>query len=229
QLMRVEGRPEEAALAKLVLEPEVREAAKRVVDERFEAIREHVVDQIDLLRDASDATRSGDRKRAEELQLELIRRFQGADVRSPLVAPLSKVLPPDAAAELTRMVDEYWAAWISAESGDGRGDEGRAGGDEAPDRGRVEARLRNQLVQAELAAVHRAYLLPLQQKLDRIYEVASVTDAQRAAIRNAVIQHVKQTRLRATAESRLALARAIMAELDEDQEAKILAAALTAA
>jgi len=215
---RVEGRPEEAAVALLVLEPEVREAASRVAEERFQAIREHVIDQIDLLRESSDATRAGDRKRAEELQLEIFRRFKDADERAPLVAPLSKVLPPERAAELARMVDEYWTAWIAEES-KGLGER---------DRTLVEARLRYRLFQAEMTAVHQVFLVPLQQKLERIYEIAAVTDEQRAAIRGAAIAFLKETRLRPSQEARLALARSILAELSEDQRAAILAASLAA-
>jgi hypothetical protein len=215
---RIEGRPEEAALAMLVLDPAVREAAKRVLDARLEAIREHVLDQIDLLRESSDATRAGDRKRAEELQGEMMRRFDGWRERAPLLAPLGDVLPPEAQAELVRMVDDYWTAWIASET---RGDRRRDPAD-------IEARLSRQLFQGELTAVYNATLRPLQQKLDRIYELAAVTDEQRAAIREAVIAHVKTTRLRPTEAQRLEFARAVIAPLDEEQRLRIVAAALTA-
>lgn len=218
RFVRVEGRPEEAAVPLLVLEPGAREAAMRVFDARFEAIREHVIDQIDLLREASDAVRSGDSKRADELQREMFRRFKGADERTPLIAPLAEVLPAAATAELTRMVDEYWAEWLDAESA------------EQPGRPReaIEARLKFQLFQGELSEVHAAILQPLQQKLDRIYEITEVTDTQRSAIRNAVIACVKESRLRPTGEARLALARAILAELSPEQREKVFAAALGA-
>jgi len=218
RFQRVDGRPEEAALALLVLEPEVREAAKQVTDRRFQSIRGHVIDQIDLLRESSDATRAGDGKRAEELQFELFRRFGGADDRSPLLADLVKVLPADAAADLTRMVDEYWTAWLAAEVAANPGRPAAA----------IEARLRHQLFQGELTEIYNAILRPLQQKLERIYEIASVTDAQRAVIRNAVIAYLKETGLRPSDTARLTLARAILAELDEGQREKVLAAALTA-
>lgn len=213
---RVEGRPEEAALAMLALEPAVREAAKRILDARLEAIREHILDEIDLLRESSDATRAGDRKRAEELQTELFRRFEGSGERAPLLSPLAEALPADAHAELVRMVDEYWRAWIASET---------AGNRRTPES--VEARFTRQLFQDELTTVHNATLRPLQQKLDRIYELAEVSDAQRAAIRAAVIEHVKRTRLRPSDDARLALARAILGALDEAQRERLFAAVIS--
>jgi len=218
RFQRIDGRPEEAALALLVLDPEVREAAKHVTERRYQSIREHLIDQIDLLRESSDATRAGDGKRAMELQLELFRRFGGADERSPLLADLVKLLPADAAADLTRMVDEYWTAWLAAETAANLGRPPAA----------TEGRLRQQLFQGELTAVYNAILRPLQQKLERIYEVASVTEAQRGVIRNALIAYVKETRLRPSDAARLTLARAILAELDDGQREKVLAAALIA-
>lgn len=218
RFQRVEGRPEEAAVALLVLDPEVREAAKQVTERRHQSIREHLIDQIDLLRESSDATRAGDGPRAVELQLELFRRFGGADERSPLLADLVKVLPAEAGANLTRMVDEYWTAWVAAETAANPGRPAAA----------IEGRLRQQLFQGELTAVYNAILKPLQQKLERIYEVASVTEAQRSVIRNALIAYVKETRLRPSEAARLTLARAILTELDDGQREKVLAAALTA-
>ncbi|MFM1822209.1 MAG: hypothetical protein RI967_475 [Planctomycetota bacterium] len=219
---RIEGRPEEAALAMLVLDPAVREAAKAVLDARLEAVRAHLLAEIDLLRDASDATRAGERKRAEEIQAELARRFRylgkGSEERAPLLAPLAEVLPPEAHAELRRMVDEYWTAWIASET---RGDRRRK-----PEA--VEARLVLQLLQGELTGAYNAVLRPLQQKIDRIHDIAKSTDAQRAAIRMALIAHAKATGLRPNEEERAAFARAILAELDEEQRARILAAALAA-
>ena len=219
---RVEGRPEEAALAMLALDPAVRERAKAVLDARLEAVRGHLLAEIDLLRDASDATRAGERKRAEEIQAELARRFrflgQEPDERSPLLAPLGEILPPDAHAELVRMVDEYWTAWIASET---RGDRRRAPG-------AVEARLALQLLQGELTAAYNAVLRPLQQKIDRIYEITGVSDAQRAAIRAALIEYARSTRLRPSEAERTAFARAILAELDDEQRARLLAAAIAA-
>ncbi|MFM1803385.1 MAG: hypothetical protein RL136_264 [Planctomycetota bacterium] len=216
RLRRIEGRPEVAALAMLAIDPDVRDAAMRIVEERFEVVREHVIDQIDLLRESSDATRAGDRARAEELQREMIRRFDGWSERAPLLMSLAAVMPADAHAELTRMVDEYWSAWLASEAGTGN----RAKPAE------LERRLAAQLLRGELTAVHNAALRPLQQRLDRIYEVAEVTDEQRAVIREAVIAHVKSTRLRQDADARLALSRAILAVLDDMQKERILAAAL---
>jgi hypothetical protein len=217
---RIEGRPEVAALAMLVLEPDVRDAAHAVVEKRLTAIREHVIDEIDLLRESSDATRAGDRARAEELQRELFRRFPHAAQRAPLVEPLASVLPVEAHAELVRMVDEYWSAWIASEA-EGRPDQpGKAAKS-------VEDRLAFQLFQGELVTVYNAILRPLQQKLDRIYEIAEVSDAQRESIRSAVIGFVKTSRLHADDEASMALARAILDVLDEEQRTRVLAAALS--
>lgn len=216
RFVRIDGRPEAAALPLLVLEPAVRASALRVLDARFELVRDHVIDHLDLLRESSDAVRDGDQVRAERLQFELFRKFQGADQRTPMVAPLAEVLPAAAAAELIRLVDQYWEGWLAAESAEHPGQSREA----------IEARLRFQLFRGELLEVYDAILRPLQRKLDRVYEIAEVTEAQRQAIRHAVIAQVKESRLRPTDEARLALARVILAELGTEQRERIFAAAL---
>jgi hypothetical protein len=71
QLIRVERRPEEAALDQLVLDPERREKAREVIAQRGAALRALLVEQIDLVKETTDAIQAGEREKAEELGREL--------------------------------------------------------------------------------------------------------------------------------------------------------------
>ncbi len=217
RFQRVEGRPEVAGLAQLALDPETRSKAADVINARTLALMKHLLDNIDLIREATDATRAGDNATAQKLSMELYQRFDPDSSRDPLVAPLAKVLPQAAAMELRRLVDEYWKAWLDVEM------------KSAPKATRqaVEQRLTYDLYQQELRLANEYTLRPIQQKLERIYEAADPTPEQRAAIRLAVIEYVKEARMKPTDEQRKKLARTIYDLLDEERRLKLVTAAIS--
>lgn len=218
RFQRLDARPEEAALTRMVLDPEQRERARAVIGDRAASLRRHLVDNIDLIRESTDAIRAGDQATARRLARDLYDSFDPAHERDPLLAPLAAVLSPDEHTELTRLVDEYWDSWIDAEL---RASPGQP-------REQVRDRLILEQFQSELTTAYRYTLQPFQQKLDAIYAAVEPTPEQRAAIRAAVIEYIRDGRLQPTADQRAILARTIYQALDEPRRIKLLAAALAA-
>lgn len=216
RFQRVEGRPEVAALQLLQLSPETRRAAVMVVEARASSIRDFLIDHIDEIKESTDAAAAGDNKKAERMRRELYERFEPDRARDPLVEPLSKVLSSDESAELKRLLDEYWAAWVDAESNGAPVDKREA----------MQRRFVGEIVQNEFRSAYEYTLRPIQRRLDRIAEVVEPTPEQRQAIRLALIAYVKESRLRPTPEQRLALSRAIYEAIDEEQRIKLLAASI---
>jgi hypothetical protein len=218
RLVRVEGRPEEAALTLLDLAPERLERAREVVADRAASLNRLLVDQIDLVRESSDAIRDGNAQRARELGMEMFNAFDPAHTRDPLMEPLSKVLDPAHMQELRRLVDEYWDAWLPAER--------RAAGNAGDERTRE--RLILTLFQEEIAQAYERTLRPYRERLERIYAATEPTPEQRTLIRQAVLDFIAATRLRPTPEDRAALARRIYEILDEERRINLVALALGA-
>ena len=211
---RVEGRPEEAALLQLSLDPTVRDAANEVVRERAIRMSRVLVENIEGVRDATDALQAGRGEDARRIMHGLWEKVDGVETRSPLLEPLAEVLPPRELQALTEMVDEYWEAWIDASSAGAMAQED------------VERRLSAELFQEEIRLAYERTLRPVRERLERIYAVTEATPEQRAMIRNAFIDHVKQHGLVGDDASRLALARRVYKSLDEEQRVRLLASAL---
>lgn len=218
KFQKIQGRSEEAALGELGIDPDRREMARGVIAERAAAVRDHLIENIDLVKESTDALKAGDNARARKLGQELYDRFDPAHVRAPLLVPLEAVLSPEESASVKRLVDEYWAAWIAEE---------KKKSPKASDQA-IQDRLCLEVFQAEVRAVYEYSLRPYQQKLEKIYETVDPTPEQRAAIRGAVISHIKEARLNPSEAQRGELAREIYSVLDEGQRMKLFAAALSA-
>lgn len=215
----VEGRPESAALARIPIDPVRREAARRVMEDRASALRAHLVEHIDMLRAWTDASLAGEEEEVRRIQLELYQMFEPEGNRAVLHAPLAEALSGAEFAELERVLDEYWDAWMSAEAGDRMMDA-------APEN--LELRLAYRLYQQELAYAYESTLRPVQQRLERIYATVEPTPEQRATIRAAVIGLIRAGGLSPTAQQREEAARMIYDALDEDRRFRLFAAGLSA-
>ena len=66
RLLGLEQRPEVAALGLLILEPEHRQAARQIVADRQTRLGMFLVDHIDVIREITDAMRTGKPDRAGE-------------------------------------------------------------------------------------------------------------------------------------------------------------------
>jgi len=211
---RVEGRPEAVALQLLDLDPETREHANTIVEQRAADVAVMLVDRIDTIREMTDESLAGNADRAAELMRELYIGFQPDQARDPLLAPLAGVLDDEQLAELERMLDEYWSAWVASEIGATATDEQRAQG---------ERRLAFQLFQEEVRRGYEVSLRRYKQAMDAVYEAVQPTDEQRAGIRGIIIEHIKTTRLKATPAQRRETMMQIYRLLDDERREKLFA------
>lgn len=212
---RIEGRPEVAAVALLDLDAPTRERAAAVGTDRGIALGLALVDHIDTVKEITDAIGAGERERATELLRGVWRELDGEPpARDPLLKPLGEVLTPEQHAEVTRLVEEYWGAWMRSEAG------GRA--PVTPEeRAALEDRLAFTLFSEEIREAYERTLQPYRQRLEALYAALEPTDEQRQAIRTVFIDFIRRTRLAPTPQDRRAAVREIYDLLDEDRRGKL--------
>ncbi|MDX2132546.1 MAG: hypothetical protein SFY69_10900 [Planctomycetota bacterium] len=212
-LRRVEGRPEDAALALLDLEPDVRERAKSVASDRAVRLGTRMIEDIERVRVISDATQAGDRERAADLVREFWHEFEAGEPREPLLAEIAGMLTTEQAASLRRLTDEYWNAWIDWELRNSKDTSERA-------RERVRTRLAFQLFQDEVRQAYERIIKPYRDRIEGLYGALDPTPEQREAIRDVVIAYVKESKAKPTPEQRRAVLGKIYRLLDEERRAK---------
>ena len=213
-LQRVEGRPEEAALIALDLDEATRQKAREVVLARSMAIGGLLIDNIDVVRERTDDLEAGRRDHAADLLRQLYQKSEPQGRRSPLLDDLKPVLSPEQHAELTRLVDDYWATLIDWELRRAK---------DKPEKARLdtERRLALGLFSDEVRRAYEGTLQPYRQRMDEIFRVVDPTPEQRAAIRTLIIEHIRESRLKPTAEQRKRLLGDIYRSLDAERQAKL--------
>lgn len=210
EIRLIDGLAEVAAVGRLDVPNEVKQRARELELERSRRLALRLVDELDLLRSLTDATRAGADAEARVLMAELCRRLEPNPEAAPLLEQLTALAGDDHAEELRSMVEGYWDALI----------ERRAGPDAPPAaRARAEATLLEQRFQRELRAAYESSLRRYQQAIDAVAEAVRPTPEQREAIRTIVIEHIKATRLQATPAQRRESMRAIYETLDEGRRA----------
>ncbi len=215
RLIMLEGRPEEAAIEIMLLPPHIREQAREIIADRGGRLNRMLVENIDLVREATDAIRAGDNQAALGFYERLHGLFEDREERFPLLKPLSAVLDMNQQAQFTRLIEDYWSAWEAAEAR-------RANVDAAT----IRPRLTRTLFQTELRLAFERTLRPFQERLERIYELAEPTPEQRVQLRAAVIDYIRESQLRPTQEQRHELARRLYAVLDDEQRIALFEAIL---
>lgn len=211
---RVEGRPEAAALRLLELDEQTRQQAELVVDDRALAVAMLLIERIDDVKEMSDHQIAGRNREAREILQGLHADFD-PEIRDPLAAPLGDVLSAEQHDELMRILDEYWTALVDWEL--------RDAGEMSPQRAQrtreaTERRLAFQIFQREVREGYEVSLRRYREALDAIYAAVEPTDEQRTAMRDVVIEHIRETKLSATPEQRRATMVRIYALLDEDRQ-----------
>lgn len=208
RLRRLEGRPEDSAVGLAVKDPARRDKAREASINRVLALGVHLINHMDTARALAEARRTGDNKQADKLARELYDSFDPGHERDPLIAPLKGILDPSELAEVQRLCDEYWRAWIDREI--------RGAKDQSPDaRRKIQDRLAYSLFQDDLRVAFENAIKPYQDKLDALERRLDPTPEQKQAIRDAVIAFVREARLKPTPEQRRALMRQIYHSLDE--------------
>jgi len=220
ELIRLDTLPEIVALDLLHLGPERRRQTWPIIEAHRDAIVALLIDEIDLLKDATDAQKAGDNQKVQIIYRQLYGIFNPQRERDQLITPLSAVLTEPERADLARLVDEYWSAWIGWELRQ------RPDADEAQ-RAEVQNRLAFGIFQRQIAQGYQASLRIYQSKLESICSLTEATDEQRAHLREIVIEFIRETRLSPTADQRAALARQVYDALDEDRRVKLMEYALS--
>jgi len=211
----VEGRPELAAFALLTHDPDLLNAGRDLGNKRIFDLTIYLVDEIDTVKAITDAMTSGNETHAQFLLANLRTKHDPDLARDPLSDDLRALLPKDQRAEFDRIIDDYWTRWTHATLADSGNEINNA------NLKRTENLLNNQLFQADIGAAYDGSLKRYKVFLDAIYTAITPTDDQHTQIREMVIEHIKATRLKATAEQREALMRNIYRMLDTDRQEKL--------
>tara|TARA_E500000318_G_scaffold2060_1_gene2863 strand:+ start:180248 stop:181087 length:840 start_codon:yes stop_codon:yes gene_type:complete len=216
----VEERPELVAFARVCDDPEDLARAREVGTSRVFDLAELLVDEIDTVRTITDAIAEGNTTYAQTLLAQLRLRHDPDMLRDPLRAELEPMLEATQRERFDRILDEYWDAWIAANTPESEQDmQGRPRTQAVHQR--IENRLNNELFQRDIANAYEYSLRRYRDAMQAMYDAIQPTPEQRAWIRNRVIQHIKDTRLNPTLEQREALMLEIYDMLDEDRQTKL--------
>lgn len=211
----VEGAPEMSAFAAIVNDPELNERAIRIELDRTIRLAMLLVDEIDLMRESTDAIRDGDQERAREIQSKFHEMLDPGKPHDPMSGPLGELLDDDQRDLYEKMLEEYWDAWVqwSLRNRDGK----------ITDRMRenTRARLTLRLFQREMNKAYEMSLRHYREALEAVYAAVDPTDEQRQEIRSIVIDHIKATRLGATPANRREVMHTIYNMLDDERRVKL--------
>lgn len=209
RFVRVEGRPEFAAVSVLQIPADVRERVRQLQEQRLRDVTMHLVDELDLVRVMSDAVIEGDNETARRLMGDLWSRLEPGSPHAPCAGPIEALLPADQRATYRRVLDDYWSRWIESESS-------------AMRPGETRERLAGVLFQEEVREAYDRSLRHYREAMDGIYGAVDPTEAQREAIRTLVIDHIKRTRLEATSADRRAVMLEVHDMLDEERRRRFV-------
>lgn len=207
RFQRVEGRPEFVAVTVLTLSPKVRDEIRALAQDRATRVTMHLVDELDLVRELSDAVAAGQSDVAQRHLVDLWRRLEPDNPHAPCAAEVELLLTAPQRTAYRRVLDDYWDRWIRSEA-------------RAMDAGQTRERLAMTLFQEEVRVGYERSLRHYRQSMDGIFGAVAPTDLQREAIRGRVIEHIKATRLEATSDQRRSVMLEIYAMLDEDRRVK---------
>ena len=211
----VEGRPELAAFALLITDPEHLAAARDLDNKRLSDLTFYLVDEIDAIREITDSMTAGNQAGAQVLLAQLRQRFEPDLPRDPLSPTLESMLTLDQRTEYNRIINDYWLRWASAQS-----DTMNLKQDSEAYK-KIENQLNNQLFQQDIQQAYQYSIKRYRDSLDAIYTEVQPTDEQRAQIRDIMITHIKNTRLEATIEQRQAAMLEIYNLLDDERREKL--------
>lgn len=112
RLKRIEGEPVAAALDLLELDPAARAAADGVLAERAAELDALVRDNLKEIAELASARQAGDQARVRPLLRGLLAKAGPVLRKGAVVDQVAAVIPPDAGAELKRLVEEYAKAGL---------------------------------------------------------------------------------------------------------------------
>ncbi len=207
----VEGRPELAAFSLITNDPNHLAAARELDNKRTFDLATYLVDEIDTVREITDAITSGDAPTAKLLLAQLRQRFEPTLPRNPLAPELETMLTNEQRVEFHRILDDYWLRLAASHS------KTMSLAPDSDEYKTIENRLNHELFEQDIQLAYESSLKRYRDTTDAIYTAVQPTDDQQAQIRNLIIEHIKDTRLKATIEQRQALMLKIYTLLDDDR------------
>ena len=218
----VEGRPELAAFIVVCDDPEDLARARDLGTQHIFDLAELLVDEIETVRQVTDATTAGNTELARSLMAGLRLRADPDLERDPMRAELEAMLDQGQRERLDRILDDYWMRWVSANTPEKQQNMQGQPKNSATYK-RIENRLSNQLFQRDITSAYEYSLRRYRDAMQAMYDAIEPTLEQRAWIRDRVIEHIKETRLKANAEQREAIMLEIYTMLDEDRKTLLFA------
>lgn len=237
-LVRLEERPERAAIDLLALTPEQRKTALALFDERGAAVQKLLYDHFDTFLAVQAARQGGafrpggDAKEREQLAPRMKEIHDAAAeaglVRPPLVEQVAKVLPEDQGPEFRRLVSEYMTALEAQnqrEAGPMQGAFTRPGSPtpDGPRRGYGPGPERTEmnLLLREVARTLGGIVQERKERLEALFKAVDATPEQRTAIEKIIREGAEKNRGRPpTPEQRAENFRKIMDLLTPEQREK---------
>jgi hypothetical protein len=227
----VEGHPEIDAFILVTDDQDLHAQARDLENKRIFDMGMFLVDELDLLKEVTDAITSGDNDRAQTLQQQLRTLYEPDFPRDPLAEDLLALLDMTQQVEFMRILDDYWSKLIRSripkeQLTDELVDAMQEPMNQPNEQLRnIEQQIEDQLTyQHFLTDIRQAYEYSLRRyrnSMDAIYTAIDATEDQRAAIRELYLAHIKATRLKATMEQRQAVLLEVYKMIDEDQQQKL--------
>ncbi|MBO6514611.1 MAG: hypothetical protein JJ974_11660 [Phycisphaerales bacterium] len=215
---QLQGRPEMSAFAAVVdqtMMQNIQEQAIEIELQRTIELSLLLIDEIDLMKESTDALRAGDQKAAREIQAQLHEMFDPKKRHDPLSPELIKLLDDEQRKEYKRILEQYWESWTDWVLRD------RDDRDKTAVRKRARQRLTRRLFEQELAEAYEISIKRYRDALEAIYAAIEPTDEQREDIREIVIEHIKAMRNEASPQQRRETMHEIYAMLDEERRTKL--------
>jgi len=235
-LVRLDERPERAALDLLALSPEQKQPIAKLFEERSAAVTKLLYDHFDTFLAVQAARQGGafrpggDSKEREQLASKMRELHDAAAeaglVRPALVEQVAKLLPEDQAPEYRRMVSEYkdaLEAQAQREMGGTQGAFSRPGSPtpDGPRRGYNAERTETNLLLREVARTLGTLVQERKERSEALFKAVDATPEQRTAIEKMLRESAEKNRGRPfTTEQRAENFRKIMEQLTPEQREK---------
>lgn len=219
-LKRLDVRPEEAAVRKLVLSPEEQSASDAVLKERAAMMDRIVRENIDLLVRQQSAKTAGDTKALNEINNEFREAMKPLAVGGRLTEKLSATLTPDNAAKFNSMVRDYYRALIV------EGTKTRPAGDpmDDPETGRrgLMAKQFQEVFGQEVRRSYDRIAAEGEGRLEHLIGRLELTPEQETKVRQLAAEFAQSAKLNPTPGQRAELFRKVLAELTPAQRARAI-------
>lgn len=216
KVRRVEGTPEEAALALLAMPAAERMRVEQVLQQRARVLDDIVRDNLLLLNKIDTASKAGRKFETLLALVELYGKFQPIRDRGLLHDEIEAALPAAARPEFNRLVGGYWEAIIAEGLAEPRSDE-------APRRVEIVLRERFEIFGRELERSFKRYeMTAVEDVLDRSLRGLNLSPEQERATDPIVDRLAQAIRADAPEQERGVLILQLTAFLTAEQQTKLM-------